>query len=154
MCSSDLAVTGLVVWAGGVGLIALAMSGRVRAAVVVESFGAAATIGGAALTGVQWHGAAPLIGIASAAALVAAGTRPGQVLLSAFGSLGLLINVPWAIGWFFPGEGRAPLLVSVSGLLLIAVALFLARSGPRWRREFGGHGAGHAPHGHASGTAA
>ena len=132
------AATGIVVWTVGVALIALGASGRVRVGILVEAFGALATIGGAALTWTQWHGAAPLIGIASATALIALGTRPGRILLSAFGSLGLLINVPWAIGWFFPGEGRAPLLISVSGLLLVAIALFLARSGSRWRHELGG----------------
>ncbi len=51
----------------------------------------------------------------------------GQVLLSVFGSLGLLIDVPWTIGWFFPGEGRAPLLILVSGAVILAVAVALTR---------------------------
>ncbi|MFM8971034.1 MAG: hypothetical protein ACKOOG_00010 [Actinomycetota bacterium] len=131
-------ITGAIVWLVGAALIALGASHRVRGGAFVEALGALATIGGAALTGVQWPGGAPLLGIASAVGLIALGTRPGRVLLSAFGSLGLLVNVPWAIAWFFPGEGRAPLLMSVSGLLLVGIALFLARSGSRWRRELGG----------------
>ena len=132
------AVTGTLVWLIGTGLIVVGARHRVRAAVFVEAIGALTTIGGAALIGVQWPGAAPLLGIASAVALIVVGTRPGRVLLSAFGSLGLLVNVPWAISWFFPGEGRAPLLISVSGLLLVGIALYLARSGSRWRSELGG----------------
>jgi hypothetical protein len=57
------------------------------------------------------------------------------VLLSVTGALGLLGNVPWAIAHFFPGEGRAPLLVLVSGVLLVAVAILLARMGGRLRSE-------------------
>jgi hypothetical protein len=53
------------------------------------------------------------------------------------GSVGLLINVPWAISWFFPGEGRAPLLIMVSGGLIIAVAILLTRMGDRFRRDLG-----------------
>lgn len=129
--------TGAVTWSIGVGLIVLAASGRVRAAPLVEAAGAAATVGGAALTGAQVTGFGPIVGLLTAVALVAAGTRPGRVLLSLFGSIGLLVNVPWAIGHFFPGEGRAPLLIAVSGALIVAVAALLARMSDRFRTELG-----------------
>jgi hypothetical protein len=58
------------------------------------------------------------------------------VVSSACGSLALVINVPWATGHFFPG-GRAPLFVLVSGLVILAVAILLARMGGRFRRELG-----------------
>ncbi len=32
------------------------------------------------------------------------------------GTLGLLVHVPWAIGRYFPGEGRVPLLIMVAGV--------------------------------------
>jgi hypothetical protein len=88
-------------------------------------------IGGAAITAMQSPAFATLFGIATAIGLLALGTRPDLALLSLFGSLGLLVFVPWAIGWFFPGEGRAPLLIMVSGALILGVAFFLAR---RFRR--------------------
>jgi hypothetical protein len=116
---------------------------------VVEALGGLALLGGAALTGMQWPGFAPLFGLATALGLVALGMLPGQVLLSVFGSLGLLINVPWAIGWYFPGEGRAPLLILVSGVLVLAVAVLLARMGGRFRRELGTH---HRPPPHGIAT--
>jgi len=127
--------TGAVTWSIGVALIVVAASGRVRGAPLVEAAGAVATVGGAALTGAQVTGLGPIAGLVTAVALVAAGTRPGRVLLSLFGSIGLLINVPWAIGHFFPGEGRAPLLIAVSGVLIVAVAALLARSSDRFRTE-------------------
>ena len=50
-------------------------------------------------------------------------------------ALGLLANVPWAISHFFPGEGRAPLLIFASGAVIVAVAVWLARIGGRLRSE-------------------
>jgi hypothetical protein len=50
-------------------------------------------------------------------------------MLSLFGSIGLLVNVPWAIARFFPGQGRAPLLIMVSGVLIVLIAVMMARSG-------------------------
>lgn len=127
--------TGLVTWTLGLALVVVGARQLVRLPLVVEAVGAATLVGGAALTGAQWSGFAPIFGLITAIALVAAGTIPGRVLLSLFGSLGLLINVPWAIAHFFPGEGRAPLLIMVSGALIIAVAVLLARMGGRVRRE-------------------
>jgi hypothetical protein len=43
--------------------------------------------------------------------------------------------VPWTISTFFPGEGRAPLLILVSGVVIVVVAVLLARQGDRLRTE-------------------
>ena len=138
-------VTGLATCAVGGALVLLGARRLVRVPILTELLGGAAIIGGAALTGVQAPGFAPVFGIATAIGLVALGMLPGQVLLSVFGSLGLLINVPWAIGRFFPGEGRAPLLILVSGALILSLAVVLARSGGRFRRELGGPSGGIPP---------
>lgn len=129
------AATGLVTWTVGIGLLALGTRRMLRAPIVAEIVGGLAMIGGAALTGTQWPGFAPLFGLATALCFVLVGMLPGRVLYSVLGSLGLLINVPWAIGRFFPGEGRAPLLILVSGVLIIVVAVLLARQGTRLRTE-------------------
>ena len=83
--------------------------------------------------------AAPLLGLATSIALVALGMRPGRVVLSMIGALGLLINVPWAVGELFPGEGRAPLLIMVAGAVLVGVSVWMARQGDRFRHDFGAH---------------
>jgi hypothetical protein len=46
----------------------------------------------------------------------------------------MLVNVPWIIVWFFPGEGRVPLLTLISGALILAVAVLLASQGGRRHR--------------------
>ena len=131
--------TGVVTWAIGGVLVLLATLPRVRLAIVVTLVGGFALVGGAALCGVQSVAFATLFGLVTAVALIAIGTMPKWALMSVFGSLGLLVNVPWAINHFFPGEGRAPLLIMVSGGVIIAVALLLTRRGGRIRQELTVH---------------
>jgi hypothetical protein len=87
------------------------------------------------VTGAQSAAFATVFGLLSAVAMLSVGMLPGRVLMSLFGSLGLLVNVPWAIQHFFPGEGRVPLLIAVSGLLLVLVSVLLTRMSGRFRRE-------------------
>jgi len=128
--------TGAVVWSIGVALVAAGRSKFFRTPLAVQLLGGAAVVGGAAVTGSQSVAFATLFGLATAIVLIIVGTMPGRVLMSLFGSLGLLVNVPWAIRHFFPGEGRAPLLILVSGLVIVGVAVLLSRQGGRLRREF------------------
>ncbi len=127
--------TGLVVWVAGGSLLFLGYRHLTRAALALQVLGCAALVVGAAVTGVQAPWFAPLFGLVTALGLLAIGTSPGGILCSLFGSIGLLVNVPWAITRFFPGESRAPLLILVSGALIVGVALLLARSGDRFRTE-------------------
>jgi hypothetical protein len=130
-------VTGLVTWTVGALVLAVGARRLVRWPVPTELLGGLALFVGAALTGAQWEGFAPLFGIATAVGLVALGMLPGQVLLSLLGSIGLLINVPWAVGYYFPGEARAPLLIMVTGGLIIGIAVVLTRMGSRFRSDLG-----------------
>jgi hypothetical protein len=132
--------TGLTTWLVGAALVGVSWRRRIHLPLVAEVVGGVALLGGAALTWRQWHGFAPLLGIATAGALIAVGMFPRKVLMSALGSIGLLINLPWAIGWFFPGQGRAPRLILVSGVVIIIVAVVMTRMGGRFRRELGHHG--------------
>ncbi|MFM2183320.1 MAG: hypothetical protein RJB61_1614 [Actinomycetota bacterium] len=130
-------VTGLVVWIVGAASIGMVVRKQVVHPVTIELAGGVLIIAGAAAMAFQsgFVGVATIVGFASALAMLALGTRPGRVLMSVTGSLGLLVNVPWAISHFFPGENRAPLLIAVSGLLLVVVAVVLTRMGGRFRRE-------------------
>lgn len=136
--ADDAAIaTGAVVWVIGATVLGLAIAGRPRLAHVLEVIGGLVMLGGAAITGVQSGAVATLAGVVTAVGFVALGMLPGRVLMSVAGSLGLLVFVPWSISHFFPGEGRAPLLILVSGALLVGVAVLLTRQGRRFRAELG-----------------
>ncbi|MFZ4514807.1 MAG: hypothetical protein ACOYN3_00650 [Acidimicrobiia bacterium] len=134
--SRDAAVlTGVVAWVGAVALLVVAARRWVRLPVVVEVVAALLLLGAAAITGRESQGFATLFGLATSVALLGCSVLPGRVLYSLFGCVGIVVFVPWTIGWFFPGENRAPLFVTVSGLLVLTVAVILGFSGRRFRRE-------------------
>ncbi|MEI8238784.1 MAG: DUF2157 domain-containing protein [Actinomycetota bacterium] len=128
-------VTGLTVWIVGAVLLALARTNRVHTPLIVQLAGGALIVIGAASCGMQSVPFATLFGLATAVALLAVGTLPDHALMSVFGSIGLLVNVPWSISHFFPGEGRAPLLIFVSGLVIVGVAVMLTRKGSQLRHD-------------------
>lgn len=136
--------TGAVVWTAGAGLVSLGLARRVHLPLLAQGVGAAALLVGAGVTGAQWPDVAPALGLLTAAGLLVVGSRPGAVLESLAGALGLLVYVPWAVGRWFPGEGRAPLLLVVSGLLIVGVAVLIARLSGRLRHELRS-GEPHAP---------
>jgi hypothetical protein len=125
--------TGLVTWMVGGSLVVLGVRALTRAPQVAVIFGGLVALIGAAVTGAQVAGLAPILGIATAIGLVVLGARRGEGRVSGLGSLGLLINVPWAIGHFFPGEGMVPLATVVTGVLFVALAVWLTRSGRQGR---------------------
>lgn len=128
-------VTGLAVWVVGCLLVVAARARLVRLDVAFQVVGALAVLIGPAITGTQSLALATVSGLVVSIVFIALGTMPGRVLLSMFGLVGLLVYVPWTVAHFFPGEGRAPLLISVSGLLIVAVAVVLARMSGRIRTE-------------------
>lgn len=121
--------TGLATWAIGGSLVLLGVRQLTRGPLATVLLGGAVALIGAAVTGAQVVGLAPILGIATAIGLVVLGARRGEGLVSGLGSLGLLINVPWAIGHFFPGEGQVPLATVVTGVLFVGLAVWLTRSG-------------------------
>ncbi len=79
---------------------------------------------------------ATVAGLMVAVLLLAMGTLPDRAVMSLFGCLGLLVNVPWAISHWFPGEGRAPLLIAVSGVLIVLIAVWLSHQSGQLRHQF------------------
>lgn len=128
-------VTGVTLWLVGVALVAMARLRLVRIDVAYSAVGAVAVLVGPAITGTQSVALATISGLVVSVAFIALGMVPGRVLLSMFGLAGLLAYVPWSIAHFFPGEGRAPLMITVSGLLIVVIAVVLARMSGRIRRE-------------------
>jgi hypothetical protein len=121
-------VTGLALWLAGAALLAVGLREMVRAPVLLLGAGGLAMVGGAALTATQWTAFALMLGLLTAIALVTLGALVDRTTVSTTGLLGLLANVPWAIDWFFPGEGRVPLMLVAVGALIVAAAVVLART--------------------------
>ncbi len=129
--------TGVAVWAFGLGVVAVAIDRLTRAPIVLEVLGAVVMLAGCAVTALDEPAVATLFGLGTSVALLGVAMLPGRVALSPVGALGLLVYVPWTIGWFFPGEGRVPLLISVAGVLIVGVAVLMARLGHRFGSELG-----------------
>lgn len=130
-------LTGAITWLAGLSLVTIGTLRMSNSPILSKVAGGILLLGGAALTGMQSQDVAPIFGLVTSIGLVAIGTRPGQVLMSAFGSIGILINVTWGISWFFPGEAGAPLLILISGILVIAVAIWMTRIRGRFATELG-----------------
>ena len=126
---------GLLMWVIGIGSYWLGERRNVRVPEVLLAIGGAAIITGPAIVSIESTNAGALLGLASAVACLAVGATPGRVALSFTGAGSLLIYVPWSIAHFFPGEGRAPLLIAVSGVLIVGIALFIAKSAKRLGSE-------------------
>ena len=138
--AGDAAITtGLVVVAMGVLLIAIADRPWVRTTLLLQLAGGAALVGGTAVTGMQSVAFATVAGLMVAVLLIAMGTMPDRAVRSVFGCVGLLLNVPWAISHWFPGEGRAPLLIAVSGVLIVLIAVWLSHQSGELRHQFRHH---------------
>ena len=120
-------LTGAVVWLVGAGAILAAMRVPLRAPLLVEWGGGLVLLSGAAITAAQFASLAPFLGLVSALGLLYLGTRPGEVMLSFVGSVGLLVNVPWLIVRIFPGQVRAPLVILIAGALFVGLSVVLSR---------------------------
>jgi hypothetical protein len=135
MAEQAAIATGAALWLASAGLVLIGVSRRPRVPVLLEVLGALGLLVGAAVTAVQEPGVATVAGLVTSLGLLAVSLVPGRIALSPVGAAGLLVYVPWTISWYFPGEGRVPLLISVSGVLIVGVAVMMARSGGRFRRE-------------------
>lgn len=135
MAEQAAVATGVALWLASAALVLIGVSRRPRVPVLLEVLGALGLLVGAAVTAVQEPGVATVAGLVTSLGLLAVSLVPGRIALSPVGAAGLLVYVPWTIAWYFPGEGRVPLLISVSGVLIVGVAVMMARSGGRFRRE-------------------
>jgi hypothetical protein len=126
--------TGLVISIIGTLLVLAGFSDLSISGSVTTTIGATTALVGAAVMGVESEDFATVYGAVLAVLLVAAGTVPGHLLVSAAGLIGLTAFVPWGVAHFFPGEDRAPLIVLVIGVLIACSGVllwWLARRGMR-----------------------
>jgi hypothetical protein len=121
---------GLAVWALGVAWLLLAWGQLPRPVTVAWVLGAIAALWGplnADIADVRWE---LLLGLATAAALVAVSVALRRTVLLALGVIGLFVYIPAVVFTFFGDELGAPVALFITGVLLVALALLLARVRP------------------------
>jgi hypothetical protein len=123
--------TGLVVWAAGVVLL-VAASGAVslRAPVPALVLSALLFSVGPGVIASEYRTVGVVFGLIAAVTVVIVSVSAGQVRPTLVGSSGLIVFVPWTIVDLVPGELGAPLAIVVTGLVVVAVALWLIRRRP------------------------
>ncbi len=118
---------GLLVWSIGVAWFVLAWAGVVRPVRTGQVAGAVvALLGPLVMVGAGRGGL--VLGVVTAAALVAASVALRETALSGLGVLGLFVFIPQMVFEFFGDQLGAPVALLVSGGLLLGVALWLARA--------------------------
>jgi hypothetical protein len=130
---------GIAIWVFALAWGIAVSRGRLVPAPVGTLLSGAGALAGA-IIGMD-HSAGVLLAIATVAGLFAGGVLMHQVPLIGIGAAGTLYVVPRAAARYLPGSVAAPLAVAVVGLVLLGVALWLARQrtkGP----------AGHGANGH------
>ena len=128
-------VAGCLVWLAGAVVLVLGFRNLVMTPRLAQAVGGAALVAAGAITANQSEPFALACGVVTSVLLVGLGTRPGMVLMSAFGSVGLLVYVTWSVNYFFPGQAQAPVVIMVAGLLVIGVAVWMARLRGRFASE-------------------
>lgn len=130
---------GIVIWVFGLAWGMAVSRGRLQPAPVGMLLSGAGAMAGAIIA--MDHAAGVLLAITTVAGLFACGILTHQVPLIGIGAVGTLYVVPDAAHRYLPGSVAAPLAVAVVGLVLLGVALWLARQ----RRK---EPVGHAANGH------
>ena len=135
---------GLTFWTLGALWAFAAWNRRLPPAIVGFTLGVLLTLVGAGITGGRYDWLAPLLGLATAATWTAIGIGANEVLALAPGVVGIFIFLPWTLGRFFGESLGAPVIVMLSGALLLAVVAMLwrrrsqgARIGDLWGGHFG-----------------
>lgn len=135
---------GLTFWMLGAIWAFAAWNRRLPPEIVGFTLGVLLTLVGAGITGGRYDWLAPILGLATAATWTAIGIGANEVLALAPGVTGIFIFLPWTLGRFFGESLGAPVIVMLSGALLLAVVVMLwrrrshgARIGDLWGGHFG-----------------
>jgi len=122
----ELAV-GLCVWTVGVLWVLGGWRGVLRPPVVALAFGAVASLIGAQATAVRLEGGGLLFGLASALVLLVAGATGRRFALAGIGVGGVFLFLPATVGHFLADTVGVPVVILLSGVLLLAVTLVMLR---------------------------
>lgn len=118
---------GVLVWVSGAAWLALSAAGVLRPARTGLLLGAVAVLQGPLMMADAGSGGV-LLGLATAGVLVAASVALRETILLGLGVLGLFVFIPVAIFDFFGDQLGVTVALLLSGLLLLGVALWVART--------------------------
>jgi hypothetical protein len=125
------AAAGLAVWVLGAAWVLLGWRKLLPpAAVAIASGAVAALIGAATISGARDE-AGLLLGLATALALLVAGTVRRRFVPAAIGTVGVLMTLPPTIDRFFAGTVGVPFGILLSGLILLGMTVLILRRNPR-----------------------
>lgn len=134
-----MAAGGAAGLAGGEGAVGLAIAGAgavwvaagglalLPPAVIAMAAGGVAVLAGAGITAGDWSDAAPLLGVAASAVLLAVGVATDRTPLTIVGLAGGFGYLPWTIGHFFADSLGAPLAILLCGIALLGITLVALR---------------------------
>ena len=123
---------GVAVWIVAALWLAASLRDLLPPDIVGVVLGSVTTLVAVAPMGASWDTAAPLVGLTTAAALVAVGVRLDEFLATVVGVLGTLVFLPITVNVFFAGTIGVPAVMVISGLAVLGLAvwLFQRHSGP------------------------
>lgn len=125
---------GLSIWAVGVGWVLLGWPRLLPPTLVALPAGGLTMLFGAQATAAGWQGAGLLLGLASAVSLLVVGTAGRRLALTGVGIVAVVIFLPATVVHFFAGTVGVPLLILVTGVVLLTVTLVMLRVRPPWSR--------------------
>ena len=148
LVSIDVALgswAGVAIWGVGTAWLLLAWGGLVPPTGAGYALGGIAALAGPITADVTAGRGELLLGLATAAALVTAGSWLRRTVLLTLGILGLLAYLPQVVLTYFADQLSAPIALFVTGVALLTAALALSRWRPGSSEAFEAGGLG--PHG-------
>jgi hypothetical protein len=125
-------VVGLSIWAVGVGWVLLGWRGLLPPTLVALLAGGMVLLFGAQAMAAGWPAAGLLLGLASAAGLLVAGTTGRRLALAGVGIWGVVMFLPATVVHFFAGTVGVPVLILLTGVVLLTVTLVILRVRLPW----------------------
>jgi hypothetical protein len=122
-------MVGLALWAFGAIWLVLGWRRIVVPAMVALVAAPAVMLVAAGVTGGSWESVAPLLGLVTAAGLLAGGTVLKEFLVTGVGVAGVFVYLPMAAAEYFGETIGVPVVLLVTGVLLIGVMVALLRRG-------------------------
>ena len=131
MGGSETAV-GMSIWALGVGWVLLGWRQLLPPTLVASLGGAMALLFGAQAVAAGRPAVGLLLGLASAVGLLVAGTAGRRLALAGVGILGVVMFLPATVVHFFAGTVGVPVLILLTGVVLLTVTLVVLRVRGPW----------------------